>query len=117
MESNPRVDTFSREIVDDQGASEVFLTVITYNNAIQASLYDKEPKLGSMILAYSTGDFIEQLVLFQGKHEQYARALGMLLTRQTKTIVYASVNLTENARLSNEVIRELISDYTDSKSS
>jgi hypothetical protein len=116
MESQPRIATYSRDIVDDQGQSQVHLTIIEYDNAIQASLYDKNPKLGSMILAYTVGDLVEQLVLFQGKHEQYARALAMMLARQTKTIIYASVNLSEYAKISNETIRELIADHLESKS-
>jgi len=116
MESQPRISTYSRDIVDDQGQSEVHLTIIAYENALQASLYDKKPKLGSMILAYPLGDLVEQLVLFQGKHEELARALAMMLARQTKTIIYASVNLSEYAKISNETIRDLIAEYIKSNS-
>ena len=114
MESNqPRVNILSRPIFDDQGESTAYLCIFEYDNAIQASLYDKSPRLGSMTLAYPVVDNIERQTIIAGKHEQLSAALGLLLVRRTKKIVYASVNLVEHTSVTNELIKDMIREYIE----
>ncbi|MHA2503034.1 MAG: hypothetical protein ACXAE3_09200 [Candidatus Kariarchaeaceae archaeon] len=114
MES-PVISTYSHPIVDRDGPSTVYLTLVEYSNAIQAALYDKEPKLGSMVLSYKAGELVQSQTVFQGKHLELARLLGMLLSKRKDAIIYASVNISEDARVTHETIRMLL-EHMDSKS-
>tara|TARA_B100000287_G_scaffold134877_1_gene126856 strand:+ start:1736 stop:2059 length:324 start_codon:yes stop_codon:yes gene_type:complete len=100
--------TVSEIIVDNEDEIEIFLTLVIYQNAIQISLYDDLPKLGSMSLAYPINDFIDQISLFTGKHEELSATLSTLLAKKTNRIIYASVNLKEHIKVDHKIINKMI---------
>ena len=107
-EHQPRIMTASEIIVDNEDEIEIFLTLVIYQNAIQISLYDDLPKLGSMSLAYPINDFIDQIPLFTGKHEELSATLSTLLAKKTNRIIYASVNLKEHIKVDHKIINKMI---------
>ena len=107
-EHQPRIITVSEIIGHNEEEIEIFLTLIIYQNAIQISLYDNLPKLGSMSLSYPINDFIDQIALFTGKHEELSATLSTLLAKKTNRIIYASVNLSERIKVDHKIINKMI---------
>jgi len=111
QDSIPTVDIISRSVPTAEGNNTIYLSIVTYSNAIQAALYDNAPKLGSMSLAYPVMKKVERQTIFKGKDDQLAHALALILANTTKKIVYASVNIKEHTVVTNELIREMIAEF------
>lgn len=112
MDSTLKPDFFHYSLpIDDN--KFLHLVITEYSNAIQAAIYDKQPSLGSMTLAYSLIDQIEKQSLFGGRDNHYSDALAMFLAKERKKIVYASVNLSQDTIINLELIRNLIEMYKE----
>ena len=107
-EHQPRIITVSEIIRQNEEEIKIFLTSIIYQNAIQVSLYENPPKLGSMSLAYPINDFIDQFSLFAGKHEELSATLSTMLAKKTNLMIYASVNLSERINVDHKIINKMI---------
>jgi hypothetical protein len=108
----PSIFSYSLPI-DQEQTKFLYLTIIEYSNAIQASIYDDKPSLGSMTLSYPLVDQVERQTIFAGKHSQFSDALAMLVGRHSNKIVYASVNLEKDTVVNLDLLRQLVAQYTN----
>lgn len=114
MESNdltPGFRYYETTITVDEEEVRLGLSIVEFDNAIIASLYDNRPKLGSLSISYQISDNIERHVLFSGKNEELASALCMMITKKSKTMVYGSVNVSPSFPLQLEHITALLEPY------
>jgi hypothetical protein len=109
----PKLSTYSIAL-DTEEEQQLILAIIEYDNAIQASVYDSTPSLGSMTLSYPMVDQVERQTLFAGKHSQFSDALALIIGRASKKIVYASVNLQRDTVINIDLLRQLVEQYTRS---
>ncbi|MCY3411458.1 MAG: hypothetical protein INQ03_07490 [Candidatus Heimdallarchaeota archaeon] len=86
--------------------------IVEFENAIQVSIYDDQ-KIGSMVLSYPSNEIVSRQVIFSGRHESFANAVGQLLAHFSKKMVYSSVYLNVASPVSLDHIRSLIDRYKD----
>ena len=111
----PNMYTYSKIITSSTSEAQLTLNLIEFRNAVISSLYIEEPKLGSLTLGFSQGKLVDRSVIFQGKNEEMASSLALILAKQTGKFVYSSVNLPSEWSVSLEFVRELVDQYKKEK--
>ncbi|MCE7737182.1 MAG: hypothetical protein GPJ54_20005 [Candidatus Heimdallarchaeota archaeon] len=96
-----------------QDGLTIFLVAIEYENAIQVSVYDNIPRLGSLSLAYPLKDIVNVQVIFSGRDESYASAIAQILAKKKNKMVYGSVFLERNSVVSLDILKSLIDKYLE----
>jgi hypothetical protein len=92
--------------------SNVYLHVVEFENGIFVSIYEENPRLGSISLSYPVGENVDRYSVFTGKHGQYVDALTMLLSKRKKTLALGSVNIKEDSSVTLDTIKQLVTMYT-----
>lgn len=97
-----------------QDGLTIFLVAIEYENAIQVSVYDNIPKLGSLSLAYPMQDgFINLQVIFSGRHESFASATAQIISKRKNKMVYGSVFFGRDTIITLDILKSLIDKYLE----
>lgn len=101
----PRSVIKKLKIHDEQ---TLYMFATEFNNALQVSVYDGEPRLGSYSVAFPTSDSIERMSIFSGKNESFANAVAQILAGRKNKIVYASVFLNNSMAITLDHLKNLI---------
>jgi hypothetical protein len=107
----PTTKRYSRKIETSETEFTLNLFIIEYSNAIQVSVYDNKPSLGSMSFGFIDGELSQNLEIFTGKHNQYSNALALILAKKTNKVIYASVNLERDSVVDLSMIKKLLENY------
>ena len=108
----PQVVTTSIKIpINDNEETEIILHSQKYLNGVFVSIYENDPKLGSISVGYPLGESFERYQLFSGKHSDLADGLSLLLAKRLNTMVYGSVIVGNDTPLNHTVMKELINQY------
>ena len=89
--------------------------IAEYNNAIQVSIYDQKPTLGSMTMGYPVGDTSQHMEIFTGNHNQFSNVLASMLSYKLKKIIYASVNLTMDTIVDLNIMKQFVDQFLEDR--
>ena len=106
----PVVKTVNMSIQEDM---TLFMVAIEFDNAIQVSVYENTPRMGSLSLAYPLEDIINTQVIFSGRDESFASALAQIISKRKNRMVYGSVFLGRDTVVSLEILKSLIDKYLE----
>ena len=93
---------------------ELCLFIIEYQNTVVATVYQSEPRTGSLSLATPRlpfGSVPSNQDIFRGRESHLSMAIAEMLANTLNKICIASVNLTVETGIEISILKKLIDEY------